>query len=79
MWARFSLRLESTTQVLKDPSYGSVMRLFCNLSAVGVTRILGIFFRSDGEVLHFRDEVESDGGRGDEWPERPGNGSGPLA
>ena len=26
---------------------------------------------SDTEVLHFRDKVESDGGRGDEWPDRP--------
>jgi len=28
---------------------------------------------SDAKILHFRDEVESDCGRGDEWPERPSN------
>jgi len=65
--------------VLKHPSNSSMMRLFRNLSAVRVTRILGIFLRSDSEILHFRDEVESDGGCSDEWPERPGNGGRPLA
>jgi hypothetical protein len=78
---------------LKRPSNSSVVRLFRNLSAVRITRVLGIFLRymplkvmrnvsesqwnitrtSDAEILHFRDEVESHGRRGDEWPERPGN------
>jgi len=69
--------LESTRP--KAPSNGSVVCLFRNLSAVGVAGIPGIFLRSDAEILHFRDEVESDSGRGDEWPERPSNGGRPLA